>query len=556
MKMEMKKTALLFAALLLTARSAHAQDSAATQPAAPAEAPPAAAAAAPGEALVSAGTSKPLTLKEAVQMALDNAEEIQIVRIDYRKAIQNARDQMGIFDPLLGISYLYTNTKTISPSAFNPNPIIATTDHNLTVDVSGLIPTGATYDISLANDRLRNPSPMNSYNPVYNTKLTGTLKQPLLKNLGPGVTLTQLRISRALENARKADLLQKTQQMAFNVIQAYWGLFFREKDLEAKRDSLKAAEDLVRVADNRVRVKVDPPINLTQAKAGAESRRGDVIIAEEQVEIARDNLRKLLTLVAPDKDLTEPARFEPADQPSFEPFDPPYRASVTTAIEKRPEFVTARINKENAERLADTASNGRLPELNANLTGGMAGIAGKVNPSRICLSGPCPPGTPANLKPYVGGLGSAYGTMLGLDGPFFALGAEFKTPIPNQKNRAAYARAQLDAENADIMIRQLEESVFMDVRRSIRSLQTGLQRIKSTGSNVQLAEENVAAERRRYEVGLSTSWDLLEREKELTSAKANYYQALTDYNTARASYELATGNILNFVGIDVVEEGN
>ena len=120
--------------------------------------------------------------------------------------------------------------------------------------------------------------------------------------------------------------------MTFNVIQAYWGLFFREKDLEAKQDSLKAAEDLVRVADNRVRVKVDPPINLTQAKAGAESRRGEVIVAADQLEVARDNLRRLLTLVAPEKDLTEPAKYEPVDQPSSEPFDPPYRASVTTAM--------------------------------------------------------------------------------------------------------------------------------------------------------------------------------------------------------------------------------
>ncbi len=504
------------------------------------------------EPLVSAGEARSLTLREAVQTALENAEEIRLVRISYLRAIEDAREQLGTFNPNFLASYNYTNTDSIAPNAFNTsNPIVKVKNHNVSFGLTGLIPTGATYDISLVNERIMNESRFNTFQPQYNVRLQGTLKQPLLKNFGLGVTLTQLRISRALEDARRADLLQRTQQTVYSVIQAYWMLFFRQKDLEAKQDSLKAAEDLVRVAENRVRVKVDPPINLTQARAGAETRREQVILAREQLEIARDSLAQLLKLVRPEDALTQPVRLEPADQPSFEPFDPPYRASVTAALEKRPEFITARINKDNAERLASAASSGRLPEVNASVTGGMAGLSG----SPVNTTGSF---TPAQLQAlqnqFGGGIGSAYDSMFGLDGPFFALGAEFRMPIPNHKNRAAYARAKLDEENADIQIRKLEESVFLEVRRTIRSLQTGVQRIRSTELNVELAQENVNAERRRYDVGLSTSWDLLEREKELTQAKANYYQALADYSTARAAYELSTGTILEFTGIDLVEE--
>ncbi len=526
---------------------------AAPAPAAPAAAAPEASggSARPREPLVMEGTPRPLTLREAVQMALENAEEIEVVRIDYRKAIEDAREQLGAFNPVFSASYNYTNSDTISPNAFNvTNPIVKTKTHNFTLGLGGLIPTGATYDIALINERLKNESRFSTLIPQYTVKLQGTIKQPLLKDAGLGVTLTQLRIARSLEEARKADLLQRTQQTVNTVIQSYWELFFRQKDLEAKQDSLKAAEDLVRVAENRVRVKVDPPINLTQARAGAETRREQVILAREQLEIARDNLKRLLMTVDTSRDLTEPVLLEPADSPSYEPFDPPYRASVTTATEKRPEFTSLRIARENAARVSDAAWMGRLPELNATATAGVAGLAGSVSPLTTAT-----PAQQAQLEDrFGGGFGSAYGSAADFDGPYFSLGAEFRMPVPNQKNRAAYARAKLDEENADVALRQLEETVFIDVRKAIRSLQTGVQRIKSTGLNVELAKENVAAEKRRYEVGLSTSWDLLEREKELTEARAAHYRALTDYNNARAAYELSTGTILDYVGVDLVEE--
>lgn len=502
--------------------------------------------------LLSTGAARPVTLREAVQMALEKAEEIELVRIDYRKAIRAVQSQMGVFDPTLSAAYTYTNTDSISPNLFNlSSPIVKNKSHQLTFGLGGLIPTGATYDLSIVNERTRNASPFTTLVPQNSVRLAGTLRQPLLKNRGLSVTLTQLRIARGLEEGQKSVLLQRIQGTAYNVIRSYWDLVFRQKDLEAKLDSLKAAEDLVRVAENRVRVRVDPPIYLTQARAGAEIRREQVILAREQLELARDSLRQQVMLVESARELAEPEKFEPADSPAYVPFDPPYEESVRKAMDQRPEFVISRITRDNAKSQAVAAANGRWPELNATITGGLAGLSGTARPARPSDS----PQTGAALQQlqnqWGGGMGSAWESALGADGPFFALGAEFRMPVPNQRARAANAQAQLDLDNAEIGLRKTEETVLMDVRRTIRSLQSSAQRIRSTELNVNLAQENVTAERRRYEVGISTSWDVLEREKELTEARAGYYRALADYNTARAAYELAVGTILEFVGIDV-----
>jgi outer membrane protein TolC len=88
------------------------------------------------------------------------------------------------------------------------------------------------------------------------------------------------------------------------------------------------------------------------------------------------------------------------------------------------------------------------------------------------------------------------------------------------------------------------------VRTAVRGVRTALQQIESTGASRGLAERNLEAERKRYENGLSTSFQVLEIQEDLTTARSREVAAIAGYRRALAEYWRATGRLLEAEGVE------
>lgn len=85
------------------------------------------------------------------------------------------------------------------------------------------------------------------------------------------------------------------------------------------------------------------------------------------------------------------------------------------------------------------------------------------------------------------------------------------------------------------------DSILLDVRQYYLSMHEAEKRIDTNQVSVHQAEENLAIEKVRYDVGVDTNIDLLDAVLSLNSAQKDYIQALYDYNTNKAKLEQAMG---------------
>lgn len=114
--------------------------------------------------------------------------------------------------------------------------------------------------------------------------------------------------------------------------------------------------------------------------------------------------------------------------------------------------------------------------------------------------------------------------------------------------------SQVDSASASLLQAQqtaasTREQVQLDVQSAYLSLTAAEKNIQTTKVAIVSAEEDVKIATVRYQAGVGTNLDVLDATEKLTEARTNYYDALYNYNTAKADLDKAMGIP---VGIDVV----
>jgi len=122
-------------------------------------------------------------------------------------------------------------------------------------------------------------------------------------------------------------------------------------------------------------------------------------------------------------------------------------------------------------------------------------------------------------------------------------------PLQNRAATATSAEADLAVEQADLELRRLELQVWREVRGAARTLAAAAQRIEIAGVSGELAQRSLDAEQKRYENGLSTSFEVLQIQENLSEARSREVSAVVSYRRAETAYYRAIGRLLERYGV-------
>ena len=111
----------------------------------------------------------------------------------------------------------------------------------------------------------------------------------------------------------------------------------------------------------------------------------------------------------------------------------------------------------------------------------------------------------------------------------------------NGVTQANVKSAEASVEKAKEASAQMDESIELDVRTAFLNLQAAEKNIHTTEVAVTRAQEDYKIAQVRYSAGVGTNLDVMDAEEKLTSARTNYYTALYNYNTSKASLDKAMG---------------
>lgn len=416
--------------------------------------------------------------------------------------------------------------------------------------VEQVLPTGGSYSLGYEASRTRNNNQFATLNPNTRGNLSFSFTQPLLRNRGVDSTRLNIQISKNNLAISDLELRNTVVTTVRNVKNAYWNLAVALSNLAVQQQTLELSRQTL--GDNRKRVEVGTmaPIDIVQAEAEVASNEENVIIAEQTVAQAQDRLRALL--LDPGTPEFWNTTFEPADTPALAANPVDVEAAVENAIKNRLDLQQTRKQLENNETRIRFFQNQVLPAVGLNVDYGLAGLGGTVI-NRDTTDPLNPVGdVTRTVRPY----SDVIQDILGFDYPTWSASIQVSYPLGRNPNRVNLERARLQNDQSQLQLRDLERQVIQQVRDLARQVNTNLRRVATTRAARTLAERRLEAEQKKFGVGLSTTFNVLQAQRDLAAARNNEQNAILDFENSRVDFEASQeASISGGSGINVVGSG-
>ncbi|HEX8616086.1 MAG TPA: TolC family protein [Thermoanaerobaculia bacterium] len=497
---------------------------------------------------VTAETDQDVTNPRALQLSLDAAIRtsmernlgVQLQEFEYREASHSLRSQYGIYDALATADIREQSRQSPVTSSIQAN---ASRELSVDLGVAQNLPTGGSYGFSFNNARSVSAGGPQTVTPAYTPNVGFRFNQPLLRDFGMDINRRFITIARNTLGISAETFRSQLMDTAVSVEQAYLNLVYARRAVEVVKQSLFLARDQARITQIRIDVGASAPLDILQPRVTIATSEEQLIIAAANVRSAEDQLRQLLNLAPEEWDRP----IIPTDDVAYTPMTINVDDAVRRAIELRPEVRQDRLATDTRRMQYLFARNQTLPQVDLNANYGFAGVAGSVlardpNTGEIVIGDRIPYGR--GLRQIVEG-----------DFPSWSVGVNVSVPITNIGARAEARRAELDLQQSRVTEQQTRQIIAVDVRQAVRDVDTASRTIVATRAARDAAERNVEAERRRYENGMTTNFQVLEVQQQLSDARVRELQALVGYNQAVARYHRAVGDVLEVrnISVDVPE---
>jgi outer membrane protein TolC len=476
-----------------------------------------------------AGDVLRLTAEDAVRMATANNPDLVAGGYEPRIGAERVAEARAAFLPAVQSSIQRNVQQSPPTSVFLGTNGVRTDVWSGDIGFAQRLPRGGgTYNVLWNSARTNASSSLSNFNPSVTASFEGILSQPLLRDFKIDPFRAQVTTAQRSQEIADIGLQELATTVTSSAQRAYWNLVLANAAVGVQQRALDLALELERNNRARVNVGQSPPLDLVAAQAEVAQRRENLIVARTQVREAEDDLRVLvLDPSRPDywsvhlqvSDLVPPV----SEQPDVD-------AAVRNALQQRTDLRRTRKQLQIDETNLALAKNQILPDVRVNATYLTNGLGG----TELAYLGGFP-GTPTPVG------STAYGDVLrqifAADFPTWTVGFSFSYPLGRSTEQAALARSQLERQQNVAQLRSSELKVVREVRQAALQLDQNRQRIETTRLARELSEQRLDAEQKRYDVGMSTNFNVIQAQRDLAVAQNNELQAELDFQLALINFD-------------------
>ncbi len=485
-----------------------------------------------------------LSLRMVIQKTIKNNVEISVQRYFSKINEQGITDAESTFDPKLEGQVSTSDRADQVSSAFASPDVTENETTKWELSLAQKLKTGADYSLNFTNQKNETNSLFAGLNPQYNSNLFLTLNQPLLKNFGLDINQKDIYIASNNKKISDQDFKTKVIEVLADVENTYWDLVFSIEDLRVKEKSLERAKDLERRVKAQVAVGSMAPLETLQAQAEVASREQLLLNSQNIIQDNQDKVKNSMTV-----NFNSPfgqMDIIPMDRPTFKiGSEMPLSKAINVALLKRPDYLSKRKDLENKNIQVKFDENQLYPSVDLFGTFGLNGLAGDA---RTILNFD---GTTSQSR-FDGGYGDTLDNLADTDFFNWEIGLKLSYPLGNRSAKSKLAASRLRSHQAILDIKNLERSIIVDVREAVRQIETDIKRIKAAKIARKLAEEKLAAEEKKFEVGLSTSFNVLEFQEDLAESQSLEIQAIIDYKKSKIKLNKVIGKTLEEHGVKIL----
>ncbi|QTA86047.1 Outer membrane efflux protein [Desulfonema magnum] len=455
-----------------------------------------------------ARTEIELTIADVSRKALGNNLDLRIEKFAPRISEEQVRAAEADFDP--DMSFGGTLTRTYADTDLSE---IDSRGEEMSAAIGKRFSSGIQTSVGVSASKSKTDVNTVGETDEYATSANLTLTLPLLKNRGREVNTRNISLSR---NNHKIAELTLRQTAIDTISQAqilYWNLYKAQQELDVQKKSLELAKKFSELSRGRAKIGHIASIDTLQADAEVAAREEWVIIAENDV---RNRRRSLLYFILGRCETGITVKL--LQKPTYEKAVFDENRLFLSALENRTDYLIAKLDIKNAETNVVYAKNQTLPtgDLSATLSvNGLGESWGKAYENA--------------------GSGEDYSGSLGISLEF---------PWGMKKDKAAHQIALYENRRSRTRLFQAEQNILSDVRTALDNLTEADKRYHTTTLSKQLAEKKLSAEERKFGLGLSTSYNVLLYQRDLTDAAVRTISAVIDYQLALIHLDRVTGMTL------------
>lgn len=485
-----------------------------------------------------------LTERDAIEMALANNLGINVQRHAVLVSDWAIRQRESYYDPQGTFGFNWD--RQTNPSASVLQGGTSVTDILTTYNLGYQQPFkwGTSIDATFMGNRNRSTNFFSSLIPAIRTEAQIIIRQDLLRGFGKAAAEYDIEISRNNLDISAEEFRQQATDTIVQVQNNFWELEFALNDLEVRKKSLEYAQTVLEQNQARFEVGTASRLEVVEAEAEVASRREELIRAQYTYRRVQDALVRLIS------DFEDPQTFTGELVPVATGEElvretRPFEDLLSIAGEMRPELQKADLNIANLEVNLEKSRDQLRPGLQA-LAGyqwfGLGGTRIDRDYSQGFFNAPV-------LAVVPGGIGDSLAQLLSGDYGGYVVGLSLQLPIKNSAAQAMNAEAQINLRRGEMEKRTLRQQVALEIRDALTQVQMNEARLEASQAAVEASSERLQGEEARFEVGMGTTRQLIEAQRDLLQTKSTEVRARTDLIKSLALLDQAVGRTFDRKGI-------
>jgi outer membrane protein len=484
-----------------------------------------------------------LSLKNYLELVLENNTDIQIQKLGVepqRNAITRA---MAAFDPQVNTSFRSTRNTQLPTSSVAGGSTVTNLTQPFSLGYDQTLQNGTAFNLTYNFQKVATSSNNATFNPSLTSTMQMSFTQPLMRNRGRSNQMIPVMVAKVRQRSAELNAEDQIQRLVQTAELAYWAVVEAREALKVQETALATQDQFLKRSQRELELGAISPLDIYQPQQTYASQEVQVAQARYRLIQSEDAFRRQM---GADLDpafsntpivLTETV-LPPSDESQFD-----REALVTTAYGRRPDLKATQNNLTVDDLNARTARNSLMPDV--SLTGNFSGTGrGGTELVRSGLVGGVTGINPVGISP-------ALSNTFAFNYPTYGGGLTIRFPVRDSRASADLADATVNKRLDTLRIRQSQQNIRQEVLNAVTQVESSRASVKLAQVAMDFSQKRLEAEQKKYDLGVTTIFFLLDAQTQLTNAQANVVTQSVQYRRNLLALLRVTGQLLEDRGIQV-----
>jgi len=490
-----------------------------------------------------------LSLRSYIELVMANNTDIAVTKLNIDTAKNAILRGFAPFDPFVTASFNSQRTKTPSTSALDAASTLATLNQPVNFNYSQTLQNGTNYNVTFAETKFSTNSGFATLNPSYSSGLSVAITQPLIRNRGMFVNRIPIMLAQSRLKKAGFDLKTSLITLLTTAELTYWQTVQLRENLRVQESALDLADKFLKRSQRELELgaisKLDiyqPQLQFVQAQASVSQatyllRQQEDALRKQMGADLDPDIRKLPVV------LTESVA-APLDGGKLDA-----EMLIEKALLMRPDLRSQMQDLDTDDLTIKQVSNALKPDLSLTGIYTSQGIGGTFFQRTNVFNGVANQSTVTQILP--GGFSDSLDQLFGFGFPVYGFGVRLRLPIRNRQASADMADALVNKRRDALQIRGTEQQVRLDVLTSANLVESSKVSLDLAIKSRDFAQKRLDAENKKYELGTSQIFLVLQAQTDLINAESNVVIQSINYKRNILNMLQTTGQLLEERGVVV-----